>query len=101
MSRYFKYKSSQSLRDDARRLGLDIELDDDLSPLRTALRIGGRTVGNRLAIQPMEGCDGNLDGTPGELTFRRYRRFGAGGAKLIWGEACAVLPRAGPIPASS
>ena len=27
---------------------------------------------------------------PGELTFRRYVRFGAGGAKLIWGEACAV-----------
>jgi 2,4-dienoyl-CoA reductase-like NADH-dependent reductase (Old Yellow Enzyme family) len=38
----------------------------------------------------MEGCDGNPDGSPGELTFRRYERFGAGGAKLIWGEACAV-----------
>src|SRR5207248_9645478 len=23
-------------------------------------------------------------------TFRRYVRFGAGGAKLVWGEACAV-----------
>ncbi len=94
VSRYFKYKSSQSLRDDARRLGLE----NDLSPLRTALRVSGRTVGNRLAIQPMEGCDGNLDGTPGELTLRRYRRFGAGGAKLIWGEACAVVPegRANP-----
>ena len=60
--------------------------------------MSGRTVGNRLAIQPMEGCDGNPDGSPGELTFRRYRRFGAGGAKLIWGEACAVVPegRANP-----
>ena len=38
----------------------------------------------------MEGCDGELDGRPGELTLRRYRRFGDGGAKLIWGEACAV-----------
>ena len=55
-------------------------------------------MGNRLAIQPMEGCDAELDGSPGELTFRRYRRFGAGGAKLIWGEACAVVPegRANP-----
>src|SRR5207237_2060666 len=26
-----------------------------------------------------------------ELTLRRYRRFGAGGAKLIWGEATAVV----------
>ena len=46
----------------------------------------------------MEGCDAELDGSPGELTFRRFRRFGAGGAKLIWGEACAVVPegRANP-----
>ena len=36
VSRYFKYKSSQSLRDDARRLGLDVELENDLTPLRTA-----------------------------------------------------------------
>jgi 2,4-dienoyl-CoA reductase-like NADH-dependent reductase (Old Yellow Enzyme family) len=39
----------------------------------------------------MEGCDGTLDGRPDDLTFRRYRRFGAGGAKLIWGEAAAVV----------
>src|SRR5437773_769028 len=39
----------------------------------------------------MEGCDGTLDGHPDALTFRRYQRFGAGGAKLIWGEATAVL----------
>src|SRR5262249_27511159 len=26
-----------------------------------------------------------------ELTLRRYQRFGSGGAKLIWGEAAAVL----------
>jgi 2,4-dienoyl-CoA reductase-like NADH-dependent reductase (Old Yellow Enzyme family) len=38
----------------------------------------------------MEGCDSTLDGRPDELTFRRYVRFGAGGAKLIWGEATAV-----------
>src|SRR5262249_21019857 len=39
----------------------------------------------------MEGCDGTLDGHPDELTYRRYQRFGAGGAKLIWGEATAVV----------
>src|SRR5689334_6056084 len=44
-----------------------------------------------MCIQPMEGCDGTLDGHPDELTYRRYRRFGAGGAKLIWGEAAAVV----------
>jgi 2,4-dienoyl-CoA reductase-like NADH-dependent reductase (Old Yellow Enzyme family) len=38
----------------------------------------------------MEGCDGTLDGFPDELTFRRYHRFGAGGAKIIWGEATVI-----------
>jgi NADPH2 dehydrogenase len=98
MSRYFKYKSSQALLADALRLGLDIQLSDDLSSLFDPVTVGGRKVGNRLAIQPMEGCDAELDGSPGELTFRRFLRFGGGGAKLIWGEACAVVPegRANP-----
>jgi NADPH2 dehydrogenase len=98
LSRYFKYKTPQSLLADARNLGLEVSLNEDLSPLLLPITVGGRLVGNRLAIQPMEGCDAELDGSPGELTFRRFRRFGAGGAKLIWGEACAVVPegRANP-----
>jgi 2,4-dienoyl-CoA reductase-like NADH-dependent reductase (Old Yellow Enzyme family) len=46
----------------------------------------------------MEGCDGTLDGAPDELTIRRWARFGAGGAKLLWGEAVAIDPefRANP-----
>jgi NADPH2 dehydrogenase len=98
VSRYFHYKTSQDLLSEAKALGLDLRLSADLSPLFEAIEIAGRRVGNRLAIQPMEGCDGESDGSPGELTFRRYRRFGAGGAKLIWGEACAVVPegRANP-----
>jgi 2,4-dienoyl-CoA reductase-like NADH-dependent reductase (Old Yellow Enzyme family) len=98
VSRYFKYKTSQALLADARGLGLDFHLSADLAPLFRPIDLGGRTVGNRLAIQPMEGCDGQRDGAPGELTFRRYRRFGAGGAKLVWGEAAAVVPegRANP-----
>lgn len=98
MSRYFRYKSRDDVLRDAEQLGVDIRLDGDPVPLFRRLVIGGRTLGNRLAIHPMEGCDGNDDGTPGELTLRRYRRFGAGGAKLVWAEACAVVPegRANP-----
>src|SRR5262249_45976847 len=45
----------------------------------------------RMAVQPMEGWDGTADGNPTESTLRRWRRFGASGAKLIWGgEAIAV-----------
>jgi len=98
VSRYFKYKTSDALLEDAGALALDLELSEDLSPLFRPVTIGGRRVGNRLAIQPMEGCDAEPDGSPGELTFRRYRRFGAGGAKLIWGEACAVVPEARANP---
>jgi 2,4-dienoyl-CoA reductase-like NADH-dependent reductase (Old Yellow Enzyme family) len=98
VSRYFKYKTREALLADARRLGLEIHLSADAAPLFGPIEVAGRRVGNRLAIQPMEGCDADPDGTPGALTFRRYRRFGAGGAKLIWGEACAVVPegRANP-----
>jgi 2,4-dienoyl-CoA reductase-like NADH-dependent reductase (Old Yellow Enzyme family) len=47
----------------------------------------------------MEGWDGSLDGRPTDTVFRRWRRFGRSGAKLIWGgEAAAVRPdgRANP-----
>jgi NADPH2 dehydrogenase len=94
VSRDFKYKTAEALAADARARGLDVLLRADLGPLTTPIRVAGRTVGNRLAIQPMEGCDSTPDGSPGELTIRRYERFGAGGAKLIWGEAAAVVPEA-------
>jgi 2,4-dienoyl-CoA reductase-like NADH-dependent reductase (Old Yellow Enzyme family) len=92
MSRYFRYKKADDLRREAQRLGLDVRLSDDLDVLWRPAEVGGRRVGNRLCVQPMEGCDGTLEGLPDELTYRRYRRFGAGGAKLIWGEAAAVVP---------
>jgi 2,4-dienoyl-CoA reductase-like NADH-dependent reductase (Old Yellow Enzyme family) len=61
------------------------------SPLRQPLVRGDLTIGNRIAVQPMEGWDGTLDGNPTESTIRRWRRFGRSGAKLIWGgEAVAV-----------
>src|SRR5262249_32785623 len=72
--------------------GIDCGCSNHLSPLVPPVPVGPRRAVNALCIQPMEGCDGTLDGRPDELTFRRYRRFGAGGAKLIWGEATAVVP---------
>ncbi len=90
MARYFKFKSLAELADEARQLGDDLPLTEDLSPLFQPITIAGQAVGNRLVVQPMEGCDGTLDGLPDELTFRRYHRFGAGGAKLIWAEATAI-----------
>jgi 2,4-dienoyl-CoA reductase-like NADH-dependent reductase (Old Yellow Enzyme family) len=90
MARFFKFHSLADLQAESTRLGLDLRFSDDLSPLFRPVNIGKLRVGNSLCIQPMEGCDGTLDGRPDELTFRRFVRFGAGGAKLIWGEATAV-----------
>jgi 2,4-dienoyl-CoA reductase-like NADH-dependent reductase (Old Yellow Enzyme family) len=90
VARFFKYKSVDELLAENQRLGIDLRASDDFSVFDQPVRIGSLTIGNRWCIQPMEGCDGNPDGSPGELTVRRYHRFGDGGAKLIWGEACAV-----------
>ena len=66
-------------------------LAGNASPLAQPIDKSGVQFGNRFAIQPMEGWDGTDDGRPTELTFRRWQRFGASGAKLIWGgEAVAV-----------
>jgi 2,4-dienoyl-CoA reductase-like NADH-dependent reductase (Old Yellow Enzyme family) len=98
LARFFKFHTLADLEAESRRLGLDLRFTDELSPLFQPVKIGSRRVGNSLCVQPMEGCDGTLDGRPGELTYRRYQRFGAGGAKLIWGEATAVVNEARATP---
>ncbi len=90
MARYFKFHTLADLEAECRRLGLDLRFSEDFSPLFRPVQLGPLRAGNALCVQPMEGCDGTLDGRPDELTFRRYQRFGAGGAKLIWAEATAV-----------
>ena len=61
------------------------------SPLAQPIVRDGIKIGNRFAVQPMEGWDGTPDGNPSEHTLRRWQRFGSSGAKLIWGgEAVAV-----------
>jgi len=91
---FFHYRTLDDLRADIAERGVDVRLEADMEALAQPLRAGGLELSNRLVVHPMEGCDGNLDGTPGELTFRRWRRFAEGGAALIWGEATAVLPEA-------
>jgi NADPH2 dehydrogenase len=101
--RHFVYRSLEELRCAAEAVGAaHVRFEEDPARVRQALArkpvAGGFRIGNSIAIHPMEGCDGTLDGAPDELTFRRYARFGRGGAKLIWFEATAVTPegRANP-----
>ena len=94
--KWFTYKTTGELLAAARELNVAdvVEVEPDFSGLLKPVKVGGRTVGNRLAIHPMEGCDGELDGRPGDLTVRRWDRFGHGGCKLIWGEAVAIQEEA-------
>ena len=72
-------------------VGVNIDISDDVSCLAKTVHAGHLVMPNALAVHPMEGADGDNDGNPGPLTCRRYKRFAAGGAGLIWAEAIAVV----------
>jgi NADPH2 dehydrogenase len=94
--RVAQLRSPADLRAYLQRLGVELPFDETLTagdegPLGQPYQTGGRTIGNRFAVLPMEGWDGTADGRPSDLTRRRWQRFGQSGAKLIWGgEAVAV-----------
>jgi len=44
-----------------------------------------------MAVQPMEGYDSDNEGSPSELTERRYLRYASGGSGIIWYEAVSVM----------
>ncbi|MCQ2428288.1 MAG: flavin oxidoreductase/NADH oxidase [Clostridia bacterium] len=85
------YYSKDDLMAAEAEAGVSMPYSEDLSILSSPLCAGAVKLPNRLACQAMEGCDGNADGTPGELTLRRYERFAKGGSGLIWFEATAVM----------
>ncbi len=94
----FLYKHIDQLREDIVRAGVDLPIAENLAALKQPLDLYGKTLSNRLIVHPMEGCDGNPDGSPGPLTLRRYDRFARGGAGLLWVEACAVNSEARANP---
>ena len=80
-------------------LGIELPCDEKIevgsaSPLAQPIeqiQINGKKMGNRIAIQPMEGWDGTTTGGITDDMLRRWQRFGESGAKLIYGgEAMAI-----------
>ena len=88
----FNFKNLDELSAKINSLGVSVNIMEDFSPLANGVKIGNLKAPNAFAILPMEGCDSNPDGSPSELVERRYMRLAAGGAGLIWWEACAVVP---------
>ena len=58
----------------------------------SAIEIGNTKICNRVVLQPMEGCDCRLDGSPSELTVEKYIKAARSGAGVVWFEANAVCP---------
>lgn len=86
----FRYANAEEFKAALSKYRLNLPFSENLGTLAKPLELGGKTIKNRLGIQPMEGCDGTPSGAPAELTFRRYERFAAGGAGILWMEAMAV-----------
>lgn len=90
-------KEAAILKDYISDLNIFLPFDEEVlsgpeSPLGQPYKMkNGFNIGNRFCILPMEGWDSTDDGKPTEHTHRRWKNFGASGAKLIWGgEAVAV-----------
>jgi len=87
----FAFKSIEDLKCAMKDLQVQLPLADNIiDTLSKDIFVKGKRIANRISVQPMEGADGKADGTPDELTIRRYERFSKGGAGLIWFEAVAV-----------
>lgn len=87
----FYIQSVDGLRSEVARLGLDVPLEEDMSPLARPLVVHGRIIPNRFCAQPISGCDARQDGSPSALTRRRYRGYAKGAFGLIWIERTSAL----------
>ena len=90
MHERFRYKTRDELLEKAYSMGLELPFDDDISPLFCPASLNGFNISNRFVVQPMEGYDSENDGSPSDLTRRRYNRYATGNSGIIWYEAVAV-----------
>ena len=99
LTRIPSLKTVEAFRGLVQSLAIDLPCDDAIvsgadSPIAAPIathQVNGKTIGNRIAIHPMEGWDGTRTGGVTDLMRRRWQRFGESGAKMICGaEAMAV-----------
>ena len=83
-------QSPEHFTDILRMHGMDLPVEESMEELSKPISGGEKTIPNRICIQPLEGYDSCIDGTPSDLVYRRYRRFARRGAGLVWFESAAV-----------
>ena len=86
----FHYKTLDDVKAAMQKTGADFPLSGDMSVLQDPYDFESCRAENRILFQPMEGSDSEDDGSPGELTFRRYERYAGGGPGILWFEAVAI-----------
>ncbi len=87
----FSYNSLADLKLTIKKLKISLSMDDNFECFKQPIALNNIEIPNRLAVQPMEGFDAQLDGSPSLLTLRRYKRYANGGAGIIWIEATSIL----------
>ena len=60
----FNYNSLEEIRTKVDILGLDMRFDEDLSVLKTPVKVGNHLAPNSFCVLPMEGCDSNRRSHP-------------------------------------
>lgn len=91
------FKTATDFATYLKTIALSLNFDEQMqsgadAPLAQPYQLRKKTIGNRWSVLPMEGWDCLPDGSPSELTERRWLRFGISGAKLLFGcEAAAVM----------
>lgn len=88
----FSYRNLEEIRAKADELKIHLPFAEDTSALKKKASFGNVTLKNRMGIAPMEGADALPDGTPSELTLRRYIREAEGQSAMIWFEAISIVP---------
>ena len=85
-----KNQSPEAFAEMLRAHGMNLPVQEDMAELGKSVEVDGKTIPNRICIQPLEGYDSDADGSPTDLVYRRYRRFAGSGAGLVWFESAAV-----------
>ncbi len=92
MHQRFAYKSLDEIKAKADEIGVHLPFADDTRALKQEAFFGNVMLKNRMGIAPMEGADALPDGSPSELTLRRYVREAEGQSAMIWFEAISIVP---------
>ena len=100
MAAFPTISSLKTAEDFCRRLavlGVEMPFDADLrpdGPLAQPIAVGGRAIGNRFCILPMEGWDAETDGRPSERTVRRRPAARCRSSRRMWSECLVERSRA-------